>query len=123
MAIFGVGIDLVEVDRIKKSLEKYGNKFKERIFTKSEQEFCESRNGKFQSYAARFASKEAFSKALGTGLRSAISWRDIVVIDDEKSKPELEIHGRAKTILNKRKVFLSISHTKNYATAIVIIEE
>ena len=123
MAIFGVGIDIIEVSRIKKSFEKYGNRFKERIFVKSEQEFCESRNGRFQSYAARFASKEAFSKALGTGLRGTISWQDIIVFDDEKSKPALEINGRAKTILNKRKTFLSISHTENYATAIVIIEE
>jgi holo-[acyl-carrier protein] synthase len=123
MAIYGVGIDLVEVDRIKRALEKYGNRLKERIYTKSEQEFCESRNGKFQSYAARFASKEAFSKALGTGLRGVISWRDIVVIDDEKSRPKLEIHGRAYTILNKRKASLSISHTENYAAAVVIIEE
>ena len=123
MGLFGVGIDIVEVKRIQESLERFGGKFKERIFTKSEQEFCESRNGKFQSYAARFASKEAFSKALGTGLRGVVSWRDIVVIDNEKSRPKLEIYGRANTILNKRKALLSISHTKNYATAIVIIEE
>ena len=123
MAIFGIGIDMVEVDRIKRSLEKYGNRLKERLFTESEQKFCESRNGKFQSYAARFASKEAFSKALGTGLRGAISWLDIVVIDDEKSRPKLEIFGRANTILNKRKVSLSISHTEKYAAAVVIIQE
>ncbi len=123
MAIFGVGIDLVEIDRIRKSIEKYGKRFKDRIFTKSEQEFCEGRDGNLEAYAARFASKEAFSKALGTGLRGAISWQDIYVIDDEKSKPKMEITGRAKIFLKDRKIYLSISHTEKYATAVVIIEE
>lgn len=123
MAIFGIGIDLVEVYRIKSAIEKYGERFKQRIFSQSEQNFCESHNGKFLSYAARFAAKEAFSKALGTGLRGRISWLDINVIDNEHNPPKLDISGRAQSLLGNRKVLLSITHTVNYASAIVVIEE
>jgi len=123
MAIFGIGIDLIEVSRIKQIIARFGERFRNRIFSTREQNFCESQNEKYLSYAARFAAKEAFSKALGTGLRGKISWRDIVVIDNEKSRPELEINGRAKKLLNERNTFLSITHTENYASAIVIIEE
>lgn len=123
MAIFGIGIDLVEVARIKQVMEKYDKRFKTRIFTPVEQNFCEKQKGKYLSYAARFAAKEAFSKALGTGLRGKISWQDIVVVDNEKTRPTLDIKGRAKELLNNRKTFLSISHTENYASAVVIIEE
>ena len=123
MAIFGIGIDLIEVSRIKQTIARFGERFRNRIFSTREQNFCESQNEKYLSYATRFAAKEAFSKALGTGLRGKISWRDIVVIDNEKSRPELEINGRAKKLLNERKTFLSITHTENYASAIVIIEE
>ncbi|MBS4016420.1 MAG: holo-ACP synthase [Candidatus Latescibacteria bacterium] len=123
MAIFGIGIDLVEVSRIKTAIEKYGERFKKRIFSASEQSFCESRNGKYLSYAARFASKEAFSKALGTGLRGKISWLDINVVDNEYSPPRLEISGRAQKILGNRKTLLSITHTESYASAVVLIEE
>jgi holo-[acyl-carrier protein] synthase len=123
MAIFGIGIDLVEVGRIKQSMMKFDERFKNRIFSKEEQSFCELQKEKFLSYAAHFASKEAFSKALGTGLRGKISWQEIVVVDNGKSRPELKIYGRAKELLDNRKTFLSITHTDNYASAIVIVEE
>jgi holo-[acyl-carrier protein] synthase len=123
MAVYGIGVDLVEVDRIKQVMEKFGNRFKEKIFSTAEQKFCEGRSNKYLSYAARFAAKEAFSKALGTGLRGIISWRDVIVNDNEKSRPELDVTGRAKAILNTRKTFLSITHTEKYASAIVVIEE
>lgn len=122
MAILGIGIDLIEVERIRHSIVKFGERFKNRIYSKEEQIFCESQNRKYLSYAARFASKEAFSKALGTGLRGKISWKEIVVIDNEKSRPQLEISGRAKMFLENRKVHLSITHTDKYASAIVLIE-
>lgn len=122
MAIWGIGIDLVEVERIRQSFTKFGERFKNRIFSKEEQNFCELQNKKYLSYAARFASKEAFSKALGTGLRGKISWREIVVIDTENTRPQLEISGCAKRLLENRKVHLSITHTDEYASAVVIIE-
>ncbi|MCX8015679.1 MAG: holo-ACP synthase [candidate division WOR-3 bacterium] len=123
MAIWGIGIDLVEVDRIQKTIERFGERFKNRIFTKEEQKFCESQKNKHLSYAARFAAKEAFSKALGTGLRGKIGWREIVVIDNERTRPQLTVLGKAKELLNNRKTYLSLTHTDNYASAIVIIEE
>ncbi|MEO0074979.1 MAG: holo-ACP synthase [candidate division WOR-3 bacterium] len=123
MAILGIGIDLIEVARIKQAIERYGERFKNRIFSKAEQEFCEAQNGKYLSYAARFAAKEAFSKALGTGLRGKISWLDVNVIDNENSPPHLEIKGRAKTILANGKILVSITHTQDYASAVVIIEK
>lgn len=123
MALFGIGIDLVEVDRIKSAIGQFNDKFKNRIYTKSEQVFCESQKGRFLSYAARFAAKEAFSKALGTGLRGRISWLDINVIDNEHSQPKLEITGRAQALLGNKKTLLSITHTENYASAIVVIED
>jgi holo-[acyl-carrier protein] synthase len=126
MPIFGIGIDLVEVQRVKAGIEKFPARFRSRIFTKNEIAFCESASGgqhKYLSYAARFAAKEAFSKALGTGLRGKISWQDIEVIDDEKSKPNLFITGKAKKFLGNRKFHVSLSHTQDYATAIVIIED
>ncbi len=123
MAIFGIGIDLVQVHRIKAGIEKFPARFRSRIFTKNEIAFCETRQHKHLSYAARFAAKEAFSKALGTGLRGKISWQDIEVIDDERSKPNLFITGKAKKYLGDRKFHVSLSHTQDYATAIVIIED
>ena len=123
MPIFGVGIDLVKVRRIQTGIEKFPKKFRSRIFTKNEIAFCETMVFKYLSYAARFAAKEAFSKALGTGLRGQISWQDIEVIDDERSKPNLLITGKAKKFLGDRKILVSLSHTEDYATAIVIIED
>ena len=123
MPIFGIGIDLVKIRRIQIGIEKFPERFRSRIFTKNEIAFCETRVHKYLSYAARFAAKEAFSKALGTGLRGKISWQEIEVIDDERSKPSLLITGKAKKFLGNRKVQVSLSHTEDYATAIVIIED
>ncbi|MDH5186456.1 MAG: holo-ACP synthase [candidate division WOR-3 bacterium] len=123
MPIFGIGIDLVKVQRIKSGIEKFPERFRSRIFTQNEITFCETRQHKYLSYAARFAVKEAFSKALGTGLRGKISWQEIEVIDDERSKPNLLITGKAKKFLGNRKVHVSLSHTEEYATALVVIEE
>lgn len=123
MAIFGIGIDLVKVLRIKAGIEKNPKRFRSRIYTHKEIAFCETTAHKYLSYAARFAAKEAFSKALGTGLRGKISWQEIEVIDDERSKPILMITGKAKKFLGNRKVQVSLSHTEDYATAIVIIED
>ncbi|MEO0071995.1 MAG: holo-ACP synthase [candidate division WOR-3 bacterium] len=123
MAILGIGIDLVEVARIKEAFLRFADRFRNRIFTPEEQEFCERRANKYLAYAARFAAKEAFSKALGTGLRGKIFWREINVIDNEKTPPYLEITGNAKEILKNRRTFLSLTHTREYAVAVVIIEE
>ncbi len=123
MSIFGIGVDLVEIARIEQSFARFGERFRNRIFSSEEQDFCELQKEKYLSYAARFASKEAFSKALGTGLRGKIAWKEIVVNDNEYSRPTLKIYGKAKDILQNRKTHLSITHTDRYASAIVIVED
>jgi len=123
MAVFGVGIDLVRVGRIREAMERHPDRFRSRIFVPSEVEFCETLKDKYPSYAGRFAAKEAFSKALGTGLRGAISWHEVEVLDNERSRPMLRLHGRAAAILGDRRTHLSISHLDDYATALVVIED
>jgi holo-[acyl-carrier protein] synthase len=123
MAVFGVGIDLVNVGRLKAVFERYPERFRARIFTQTETAFCETLGDKYPSYAGRFAAKEAFSKALGTGLRGAIGWTEIEVLDNEKTRPTIRVTGRAAAILGSRKVHLSISHLSDYATAVVVIED
>jgi holo-[acyl-carrier protein] synthase len=120
--IFGIGIDLVEVGRIRDSFARFGTRFQRRIFTESEIAFCETLSDKYLSYAARFAAKEAFSKALGTGLRGAISWCEIQVNDNERTRPTIVVTGRAAQFLDNRRVHVSLSHTGSHATAIVVIE-
>jgi len=88
-----------------------------------EVEFCERLSDKYPSYAGRFAAKEAFSKALGTGLRGAIGWREIEVRDDERSRPTIAVNGRAGELLGSRRVHLSITHLPDYASAVVVIED
>lgn len=106
-----IGIDIVEVSRIKNALEK--PKFKENIFTEKEIQYCESKKNKFESYAGRFASKEALAKALGTGFNN-LSFLDIEILNDELGKPYIKYKDY--------EINLSISHEKNYAVAVVLIK-
>ncbi len=123
MAIFGIGIDLVEVKRVRQALERFPERFRNRVFAPGEVEFCEGLGNKYPSYAGRFAAKEAFSKALGTGLRGAVNWRDIEVCDNERMRPTIRTTGRAAEILGNRRVHLSITHLEEYASAVVVIED
>lgn len=121
--IIGVGTDIVDVERMKKSVEN--SAFKEKIFSKHEIAYCESRVNKEESYAARFAAKEAFFKALGTGWRGGMGFDEVEVINDELGKPELHLIGEAaKTRMerNIKNIHLSLSHTKTMACATVILE-
>lgn len=121
--IKGTGIDIVEISRIQKSLNN--EKFINRIFTRQEQVYCNSRNIlKASSYAARFAAKEAVVKAFGTGMRGG-SWQDIEVIVDDNGAPHIKLHGYFAYSATKRKIyniFLSLSHSKEYAIAQAILE-
>ncbi len=123
MAVFGVGIDIMSVARIRKAIERYGARFLNRVFTGREREFCARLFSPYPSYAARFAAKEAFSKALGTGLRGVISWQEIEVLDNERSRPEIKVYGRAEVLLAGRRVHLSITHLDDYTAAVVVIED
>lgn len=116
-----VGIDIVPIERIERVIEKWGDRFIKRVFCDGEISLCASSRNPAMCFAARFAAKEAFSKALGTGIRK-LSWKDIEVAHKETGKPYLIIRGKSNTILKGRTVDVSLSDTKTLATAIVIIE-
>jgi holo-[acyl-carrier protein] synthase len=124
--ILSIGIDIVAVYRIRKTIARTP-RFVDRVFTKDERAYCEGRGvGAFQSYAGRFAAKEAFLKALKTGWRGKITWTEIEVVIDELGAPELKLYGEAENLLKSRecdRVHLSISHTEEYAIAEVILEQ
>ena len=122
--IKGTGIDIVEVGRIDRLLAK-GKLFSDKVFSQIECDYCERQGVPSQSYAGKFAVKEAFLKAIGTGWRGEIALHEIQTINDELGKPHLEIIGKSKEVIpNLDKVVLhaSISHTNQYAVAMVIIE-
>jgi len=123
--IVGLGLDIAEIDRIEAAVTRYGVPFLERIFTTREVAYCESHKNKFERYAARFAAKEAAMKALGTGWRRGVRWRDIEVARDPSGKPTLHLEGAARQIagdLGVKNISLTITHSGNLALAEVIFE-
>ncbi|MEJ7623980.1 MAG: holo-ACP synthase [Pyrinomonadaceae bacterium] len=123
--ILGTGIDIVEVYRIKQTIARTP-RFAERVFTDAERAYCEARGvAAAQSYAGRFAAKEAFLKALGTGWRGKITWHDVEVVASQGGSPTLNITGEAFQIVKERgaeRIHVAISHTAKYAVAQVILE-
>lgn len=126
--IVGIGSDIININRIKKTINKFGNKFINRCFTKNEILLSEKRLNKFSSYAKRFAAKEACSKALGTGFSEGIFWKDIGVVNKKSGKPEIILTGGAKKKLeniipaNKNpKIDITITDENDLAQALVII--
>jgi holo-[acyl-carrier protein] synthase len=123
--IVGTGIDIAETRRIAESIQRYGERFRNRIYTLREIEYCEGFKNKAERYAARFAAKEAAFKALGTGWRHGVRWPDVEVTHLPSGKPELALHGRALEIARELKVaraMVSLSHADHYAVAQVIFE-
>jgi holo-[acyl-carrier protein] synthase len=124
--ILSIGTDIVEVYRIRETLARTP-RFAERVFTEKEREYCEKKGAAAaQSYAARFAAKEAFLKALKTGWRGKITWHDMEILNDEQGVPHLEIRGEARVLLENlgaNKIHLSLSHTTEHATSQVILEK
>ena len=121
--IIGIGTDIVEVARIAKSIEK--TSFKEKIFSKIEIIYCETKKNKAESFAARFAAKEAFFKALGTGWRGGMAFNEVEIKNDELGKPTLNVLGKTAKIIAKNKIktiHVSLSHTKETAMAMVVLE-
>lgn len=123
--ILSTGIDIIEVYRIRETIERTP-RFVERVFTQNERIYCDKKGAAAaQSYAGRFAAKEAFLKALKTGWRGKITWHDIEVVNDDLGVPSFKISGEAKKLLDDlgaNRVHLSISHTTEHATAQVIFE-
>lgn len=123
--ILSVGIDIIEVYRIRETIERTP-RFVERVYTDGERAYCEAKGAAAaQSYAARFAAKEACLKALKTGWRGRITWHDIEITNDENGVPSLQIRGAAREILESlgaNSIHLSLSHTSEHAIATVILE-
>ena len=123
--IVGLGLDIAEIDRIEAAITRHGAPILERLYTPAEVAYCESHRNKFERYAGRFAAKEAAMKALGTGWRRGVRWRDIEVIRERSGKPSLALIGAAKRIaeeLGAKIIFLTITHSGNLALAEVIFE-
>jgi holo-[acyl-carrier protein] synthase len=123
--IFGTGIDIVDISRFEKFVRENNEPLFNRVFTPHELAYCVTKRRSAQHFALRFAAKEAFLKALGTGLRNGISWRDMEVVNDPFGKPELQLGGRAGELCrenNVTRIFLSLSHDGNFAVASVILE-
>lgn len=124
--IFGIGIDIIEVARIQKQIDSESNSFLKKIFTDKEIEYCESKiKNKAQNFAARFAAKEAFFKALGTGWRDGLSWKDVEIENDELGKPNILLSGKSKKNIQENdisKIHISLSHIREIAVAVVILE-
>lgn len=123
--IVGTGIDIAEVPRIRKSIERFGGRFLNRIFTQAEVRYCDSKANRIERYAARFAAKEAAMKALGTGWNRGVRWRDCEVVRAPGGRPTLLFHGKAAEFAAKlgvKNAALSISHTEEQAIAQVILE-
>ena len=124
--IVGSGIDLVEIGRIQRSVERYGQRFLDRVFTAAEQAYCLRKRRAAESLAARFAAKEAGATALGTGISQGVNWLEIEVVREPGGRPALRFYGRAAQFalrLGARRAALSITHTADLAMASVVLED
>ena len=124
--IIGIGTDIIDTRRIKNAINRYGERFKKRCFSNNEITRSENRFNTINSYAKRYAAKEACSKALGTGLAKGIFWKDVEVVNDKYGKPFINLHNNALKKINKitkkdYNIEVSLSDEKNYAIANVII--
>jgi len=123
--IVGTGIDIAEVHRIRQSIERFGDRFLQRIYTAGEIRYCDSKANRFERYAARFAAKEAAMKALGTGWNYGVRWRDCEVTRMSGGRPTMTFHGKAGEFaaqLGVKNAALSITHTSEQAIAQLILE-
>jgi len=121
--ILGVGTDIVDIARIESAIAEYGDAFLRRIFTPVEQAYCESyAHGKMSHYAARFAVKEAFSKAIGTGITKGFAFKDVGVVNEKGGRPRIVLSNLMLETWGSYMIHVSISHTDTVAMAVVIIE-
>lgn len=119
--ICGLGIDIIEINRIRNVIEKHGENFINKTFTQLEQEYCKKYRDPVPRYAARFSAKEAFVKAFGSGFNSELTFLDIEIYNNDFGKPFINLSPKIKNSIIGNSIDLSMSHCKNYATAVVII--
>jgi holo-[acyl-carrier protein] synthase len=123
--VIGVGTDLMEISRIAQSIDRYGDRFLERVFTAREIEYCRRKKNSAESFAARFAAKEAAAKALGTGISRGVGWLELEVGREPGGRPTMELTGRAAVQareLGVTRVSLSLTHSRDVALAVVVME-
>lgn len=124
--IVGSGVDMIEIARIEEVLARYGDRFCQRIYLPGEILYCRSKRNGAESFAARFAAKEAAAKALGTGIHAGVGWRDIEVVRAPGGRPSLLFHGRAAAVARKlgvRNSVISLTHSRTQALAQVLLED
>lgn len=121
--VIGIGIDIIEIDRIKNSIENFGEQFLNRIYTKTELDYCLSKNNKYQHLAARFAAKEAIYKAFSTAMeKEELTWQDIEIYNEPNGMPVARFTGKFNSYLtNGKSLKISISHSRDYVTCVAII--
>lgn len=120
--VFGLGVDIIEIERIKESVDKYGDSFLNKIYTKTELDYCLSKANKYQHLAARFAAKEAVYKALTTGWHEKAGWQDIEIINEPNGMPQANLKGKLNSFLsNDKSLKISMSHSRDYVTCVAII--
>jgi len=125
VSVLGVGVDIVETERIERSLQRFGERFLHRVFTDGEIAYCQSMKYPARHFAARFAAKEAVSKAFGTGIGKAMGWRDIDVQKKPSGEPFVILDGSARSLADERNVrgvWISLSHTNHHAVAMIALE-
>lgn len=123
--IYGTGVDLIRIQRMEQVIQRWGERFTQRVFTAEEIRFCRQRPVPHAAFALRFAAKEAFSKALGTGMRQGVRWRDIAVRHEPSGKPDLELTGRSLQMCRDTGitgVHVSLSDDGEYGVAMVVLE-
>ncbi|MGE5400724.1 MAG: holo-ACP synthase [Ignavibacteriales bacterium] len=119
--VIGIGIDIIEIDRIKESVDRFGDKFLNKVFTEVELEYCLGKANKYQHLAARFAAKEAVAKALTDAWDKGFRWRDIEIYNELSGKPSVRLFGELNTFLgNDKSLKITMSHSQNYVTCFAI---
>ena len=120
--VIGIGIDIIEIDRIKSNVEKYGDEFLTKVFTSNEIEYCRPKANKYQHFAARYSAKEAVYKALATGWQEGLSWQDIEITNEPNGMPVANLSGKLKKFFaDDKELKISMSHSRNYVTCVAII--
>jgi len=123
--IYGIGVDIIKIERFERALERWGNRLCERVFTPQEQSICQNKAYPGRHLALRFAAKEALLKALGIGMFQGVAWNEIEIVNDSLGRPCMNVEGAAKRICQEKgiqEIFVSISHEHDYGVAHVILE-
>jgi holo-[acyl-carrier protein] synthase len=123
--VLGLGTDLIETRRLQESIDRFGDRFLARVFTEGEIAYCTRKKNSAESFAARFAAKEAGAKALGTGISHGVSWKEFEVRREASGKPTLHLDGRARELaeaMGIKRIQISLTHTREWAMAVVVAE-